>query len=444
MRFTVTLAAMALLFGMAATAAAAASQRDIVGAWDAFDDSCQSGYLEYRTNGEFQQVYRQSQAIWIIDPIWGNGAYRVEGDILITSEEKFDGSMRVETKQRMRFMDDDSMAVEYLDLVWIDGETNDVKTVESFTENWSRCPAGTADHVIPVAGFVDVDPELLIGHWGWERGCTTGYVDYTRDGRIELFETEPDKVEEFKYGFYEIKGRVLLEVYAYESGVWKSESNYAFDDHGRLFFTDGMNPTWSEPSGATEASDPFFEVLFNCAEAEVEAVTVTDTPKDEAMDLDGMLFDSDVARVARIIAESKSRCNVSNNKPKAAADCIDYAWSAIDVSGDGLLSLSEIARALRMIAKWSAHEQARNQQAPLDSETKLGIHILGVIFSPLGAKPLLHSYDYDDDGLLSREELFADMEFNAALALSQQSMADAIDMESILEKLQLILQLTMP
>ena len=63
MRFTVTLATLVLLSGMAA----AAGQGDIIGAWDAFDDGCQSGYLEYRADGGFQQVYRRDRAVWIND-----------------------------------------------------------------------------------------------------------------------------------------------------------------------------------------------------------------------------------------------------------------------------------------------------------------------------------------------------------------------------------------
>jgi len=159
--------------------------------------------------------------------------------------------------------------------------------------------------------------------------------------------------------------------------------------------------------------------------------------------LDQVLFDEDVQRVSRIMAEIRSRCGPQGAEAEDAAGCIDHAWSFLDMSGDDLLSLSEIARGLRMLAKWSAYEKARSGNAPLDSESKLGIHLLGVMFSPLGAKPLLDSYDYDDNGLLSREELFADTDFADALALSQRPMTDFIDMESILEKLRLLMLMTM-
>lgn len=447
MRFTVAiiLAAVALVSGMAAGTSADLStgRQDIVGAWDIFDDGCQSGYLEYRADGGFGQVYRRDQASWIVDPVWGNGRYRVEGDILITGEEKLDGGIRIETKQRLSFPDHDRMDVEYLDLVWIDDVANSVKAVESFTENWLRCPADALDDLAPVAAFTDLDPELLVGRWGWLRGCATGYVEYTRDGRIWLVELDRDgedgEDDEFEYGFYEIRDRTLLEVYAYANGIWKSESNFAFDDHGRLFFSDGMDPTWSDQSGATEDSDPFLEVLFNCADDETPVAVVAP----EGSTLDAMLFDSDVARVSRVIAEFRSRCAAKDEPPEAAAECIDYVWSALDISGDGLLSLSEIARGLRMFVKWSVQERARAEKTPLDSASKLGIHVLGVMFSPLGAKPLLDSYDYDDDGRLSREELFADTEFADALALSQGPIADAIDLVGILEKLQQIMRMTM-
>lgn len=448
MRFTVAiiLTAMALVSAMAVSTSAQTpgARQAIVGAWDIFDDECRSGYLEYRADGGFGQVYRRDRASWIVDPIWGRGVYRIEGDILITGEEKLDGAIRIETKQRLSFPGHDRMDVEYVDLVWIDDTANSVKTVDSFTENWTRCPAGMLDDVTPVTAFSDLDPQLLIGRWGWLRGCATGHVEYTRDGRIWLVDLDgEDEGDEFEYGFYEIQDGKLLEVYAYASGIWKSESNFAFDDRGRLFFSDGMNPTWSDKSGGAEDSDPFFEVLFNCADDETPLAQGEAEAAPAGSTLDAMLFDSDVARVSRIIAESRSRCAVEGERPEAAAECIDYVWSVLDVSGDGLLSLSEIARGLRMLAKWSAQEQARSQKTSLDSSSKLGIHVLGVMFSPLGAKPLLDSYDYDDDGLLSREELFADTDFADALSLSQKPMTDFIDLQSIIEKLQQLMMMTM-
>ena len=135
MRFIVAiaLAVVALLSGM--DTGATAGQRGIVDSWDIFDDGCQSGYLEYRADGGFGQVYRRNRADWIVDPIWGRGAYRIEGDILISSEEKLDGSIRIQTKQRLSFPDDDTMDVDYLDVVWIDDVANNVKAVKSFSES---------------------------------------------------------------------------------------------------------------------------------------------------------------------------------------------------------------------------------------------------------------------------------------------------------------------
>ncbi len=44
----ISLAALVLL---AHLASAQTAQHDIVGAWDIFEDSCESGYLEYRADG---------------------------------------------------------------------------------------------------------------------------------------------------------------------------------------------------------------------------------------------------------------------------------------------------------------------------------------------------------------------------------------------------------
>lgn len=260
----IPLAALALFSGLAT--GATPLERNLVGAWDIYRDGCQSGYLEYRADGGFGQIYRRDASQWIIDPLWGNGTYYVVGDSLFTEEGKLDGSIRIESRQRLHFAGPDRMEVDYLRMVWIDDVAHTAKPVESFSESWSRCPAGVLDDVTPIAAYTDLDPELVVGRWGWERGCASGYVEYTQDGLIRLVEeAHEDEGDTFDYGFYEIRERTLLEVYVYDSGIWKSESNFAFDDQGRLFFSDGMNATWSDTSGVTEDADPFFEALFNCA-----------------------------------------------------------------------------------------------------------------------------------------------------------------------------------
>lgn len=450
--------ALAGLIVFAATAASAQQSR-LVGKWDVFDDGCRSGYLEYDANGEFAQVYRRDETTWIADPLWGDGSWRLDGDILYTNEAKRDGSIRVETKERLSFSGPNAMEVEFLKLVWVDNATGEVKAVEGFEESWTRCPPGAAERAVPitVAGLVDAD--LVVGRWGWSLDCGDGYIEYTHDGRIWMVETNEDGEEtmdpDFQYGLYEVKGATLLEVYAYRSGTWTSETNFAFDDSGRLFFSDGMKTSWTEADGGTSDDDPFFEVLFRCAAASGEmaetdelAEGAREAQRSEAFE--AFLFDSDVAMVSAAIAESKSRCGgaYEAGEPGEAeadivADCIDYFWGFLDVSGDGLLSLSEIARGIRLFGKWSAAMQAESQNQPLNTESKLGLHIIGVLLSPFGARPVLDSYDYDDDGLLSRAELFNDTDLVGAVELSRRPMGDLIDIEDILAKLQMLMRMTM-
>ena len=452
-------------FAFAVATAARAEQDDIHGKWDIFDDGCRSGYLEFRADGGFGQVYRRDDANWITDPVWGRGTYRLDGDILYTVESKLDGSVRIETKERLSFADPDRLDTAFLELVWVDNASNAVESIEGFEESWPRCPAGAVDRVVPVVATTLVDADLLVGRWGWSRGCESGYVEYTRDGRIWLVDTdeagEGTLDPEFLYGLYEVRDKTLLEVYSYESGTWKSETNIAFDDLGGLFFSDGMKATWTETGGSTEDDDPFFSVLFRCAAADAEA---SDPETEEALErareakrteaVEVFLFDSDVALIARAVENARERCRTVYQETEsggigaggaaheAIAGCVDVLWSFLDVSGDDLLSLSEIARGMRLFAKWSAEEQARKKDESLDTETKLGIHVIGVMLSLIGAKPVLDSYDYDDDGLLSRSELFADTDLADAVALSQRPVGDIIDIEGILEKLQAIIQMT--
>ena len=460
MRIAIALAGLMVF----AAAAASAQQSHLLGKWDVFDDGCRSGYLQYHANGEFAQVYRRDETTWIADPLWGNGSWRLDGDILYTNEAKRDGSIRVETKERLDFNRPDHMAVEFLKLVWIDNATGEVKAVEGFEESWARCPPGAAERADPITVARLVDADLVVGRWGRSLGCGDGYIEYTRDGRIWLVDTDEDGEEimdpDFEYGLYEVKGATLLEVYAYQSGTWTSETNFAFDDSGRLFFSDGMKTSWTEADGDTSDDDPFFEVLFRCAAASGE-MAETDELAEGAREaqrkeaFENFLFDSDVAMVSAAIAESRVRCGgvhetaesgeTGGERPAAdiVAGCLDYFWSFLDVSGDELLSLSEIARGMRLFAKWSAARQAGAEGKPLNAESKLGLHIIGVLLTPFGARPVLDSYDYNDDGLLSRAELFNDTDLAGAVELSRRPVGDFIDLEDILAKLEMLMRMTL-
>lgn len=439
---------------------ALAQQEAVVGTWDLFGDECRSGYLEYTDDGRFHQVYRRDHGTWISDPLWGNGTYRLDGDLLFSNEEKLDGSVRVQTKERVSFPNPDKMDVTFLDLIWIDDLTNEVTPVGGFADSWSRCPAGATDNIFPIQVGTRFDADLLIGRWGWEQGCSTGYVDYSRDGRILLVETDDAGNEivdpEFDYGIYEVKGETLLEVYGYHTGVWTSESNFAFDDQGVLFFSDSLKTSWSKTGGETSEDDPFIQILFRCVAGggEMAEGEVGDAGDASEAILEDVLFDSDVALLAAAVRESRARCggvyasvesggDGSTPTTDAVADCVNYFWAFMDISGDGYLSLSEIARGMRLFTKWSMVEQAKSESRPVDAETKLGIHVIGILISPIGAKPVLESYDYDNDGLLSQAELFADTDLAGVVELSQQPVGNIIDIEGIVAKLQAIMGMAM-
>ncbi|MFP6743195.1 MAG: hypothetical protein VCD33_16480 [Alphaproteobacteria bacterium] len=458
MRMVMALAGLVLF----AASPALAQQGQLIGTWDLFDDGCRSGYLEYTADGRFHQVYRRDHGTWINDLVWGNGTYRLDGDLLFSSEEKLDGSVRIQTKEQISFSSPNRLDVTFIDIIWVDNRSNEVRPIDGFEESWTRCPAGATDSVSPLQVATHSDVDTLAGRWGWVQGCGTGYVEYTDDGRIWLTEIDDagDAVmdPEFDYGIYEIKGDTLLEVYGYRSGTWTSETNFAFDDRGLLFFSDSLKTSWTETGGGTNQDDPFFEVLFRCVAEDIddasgEAAGVPDTS--EAA-LEEFLFDSDVALLVAAVRESWARCggvyasveaggdgSTPTPTADAVADCIDYFWSFMDVSGDGLMSLSEIARGMRLFTKWSTAEQAKANGGSVDPETKIGIHVIAILIAPIGAKPVLESYDYDNDGLLSQAEMFADTDLAGVVKLSQQPVADIIDIDGIMMKLQAIIGMMM-
>ncbi len=111
-----------------------------------------------------------------------------------------------------------------------------------------------------------------------------------------------------------------------------------------------------------------------------------------------------------------------------AKGCTEALWSFVDVTGDSRLTVAELSRFFRLAAELLAArgpEPAGAQgQAKTGAETgaedDVALAVGGAFLTgPVAAKLVIANFDYDDDGAVSRQELFLDMgeeEFRQLLA----------------------------
>ena len=107
-------------------------------------------------------------------------------------------------------------------------------------------------------------------------------------------------------------------------------------------------------------------------------------------------------------------------------------WAYLDITKDGHLSLSEIARFQRNIVKFAAVHQDQNA---LETEDIAAINLASIIFLPITASSVLHSFDYNNDGLLSKSEVLDDTEFSKLVGVNVDTLAAGLNFQSLGEKL---------
>ena len=101
----------------------------------------------------------------------------------------------------------------------------------------------------------------------------------------------------------------------------------------------------------------------------------------------------------RFVSESNPVC-----QSQRAADCVARAWGFADADGDGGLSLKELEALRADVEVWAIW-----RQADLAAHERSGIAFGLWLVDSIGLDYLHAAYDADNDGLISRSELLADV-----------------------------------
>ena len=118
--------------------------------------------------------------------------------------------------------------------------------------------------------------------------------------------------------------------------------------------------------------------------------------------------------------------------PTGDATCVAGLFKLADVSGNGELSIAELARMGRVATYYATAMTGE----PAEFVEILGGFAAAVAITPLLAKAIVASFDYDDSGALSLGELMQNREtlFDAGIA-SGMSVAARPKIEGMIEQL---------
>ena len=110
---------------------------------------------------------------------------------------------------------------------------------------------------------------------------------------------------------------------------------------------------------------------------------------------------------------------------KGERGCADALWAFIDVTADDRLSLAEITRFFRITTEAALRDGPKPGAAadakpdPAAAEMSDLLAIGGAFLSgPIAARLVISNYDYDDDGTITKSELYLDLtgeQFNQIL-----------------------------
>ncbi len=124
-------------------------------------------------------------------------------------------------------------------------------------------------------------------------------------------------------------------------------------------------------------------------------------------------------RIQWVLGEAAAGFDMLGNITLACTEnsgtsCLDTAFSAVDVSNDGVLSRAELSRLIRILG-FIAGYASKEEMLVSQEDVMISTYIAGAM-STFVADSIIGNLDYDDDGRISMNELLQDRGEGAGLA----------------------------
>ena len=139
-----------------------------------------------------------------------------------------------------------------------------------------------------------------------------------------------------------------------------------------------------------------------------------------------LVFGKDMQDIDDLIVHIENKCF------KNIECAFSKVWNYIDRTKDGSLSLAELAKFQRTLVKF-AYIKSKDKEADVDEVAAL--NLTTVLLLPITASSVLHSFDYNNNGLLEKTEVLGDTEFADLVGISKKSILNEEKFMELGEKL---------